>query len=288
MSTTLSFWDRMEPKAEIFNRWRSMEQAEKVIDKMLYYIDGRQVIRTGIGVCGAYGDSYFPGQKRAPRAHESILEHQAATAVLLMWIHRCFPDAFESTDFYLNMLELLLVHDVVENESGDRCDDGDLSKVDKSAYELKQMQRYASWIYRDFELMERVDGKPAEEPGSPRAKDENFGQVAFMCDKLQALIQLGWLEMHDVKPTLTYKLIHHGGMSERDQFYMDLTSSDVCLDAWTAHMLDYCKSYYCFDEVFLPLVEALYRKVRKCKNLPAWTQKILADRLVRCWLVDKD
>lgn len=266
-----------------------MEKAREALATMIWekykvYKKGREVVRSGFGLCGAYGNDYTEGIRRPASAFETILEHQAATTFLAVAILKLFPDILPKSA-HQNLIELMAIHDVVEVDSGDLADDGHLDKSQKAADEKRFMSEFAggleSSLLMDFTALEQVNGLPVESP-SPH---QLFGQLAFMIDKMEAILQLAIFELNYLRPNLTYKLAHFGSITERDQFYMNLTNSDACLDVWMAHFYDFAKSY---KEFWLPktIVDIAYHETRG--KYPEWSDKILADPLVRCWPADRD
>ena len=263
---------------------RILEASARIIwEKYKIFKKGRRIIRSGYGLCGAYGDAYRDGLSRASTDYETILEHQAATAFLASIILRLFPEILPQS-FHQHLIELMIMHDVVEVESGDLADDGHLDKAQKSADELAFMRSFAEDFNEDllsnFQSLELMNGLPL-----PQLKLEDiFGQVAFIIDKMEAVLQLAVFELDGVKPNLTYKLAHFGSITERDQFYMELTNSDACLDVWMAHFYDFAKSYLDFDLAYSVTLEAYY-EARGSE--PKWIDKILAEPTVRCWPADR-
>ena len=183
-----------------------MNQADKVLTQLIWpkykaYKRGREVIRSGFGLCGAYGDVYADGMRRNPRSFETILEHQAATAVLTVMILKLFPTILPRTA-HQRLIELMLTHDVVEVESGDLADDGHLDKSEKAKEEHRAMANFTEGIWNnadapllhDFDLLESTDGRPTEATDG----ESLFGQLAFMIDKMEAILQLAFFESQGV------------------------------------------------------------------------------------------
>ena len=262
--------------------------ARLIWEKYKFYKKGREVVRSGFGLCGAYSSGYTDGMRRDAATIETILEHQAATTALAAMILRLYPGILPD-DTHCHLLELMLFHDVVEVESGDLADDGHLDKVKKAERERQAMQDFAGgvWGVNDlpysFELLERTDGRPM----LVAEHDDNalFGQLAYMIDKTEAILQLAFFELNGVKPNLDYKVEHFGGITDRDKFYQLITGSSYSLDVWAAHFYDFAKSYKEFW-LFRAIIETAYQEVRGCH--PRWIDKILANCETRLWPIEKD
>ena len=262
-----------------------MEEAQAVMiwDKYKTYKKGREVVRSGFGLCGAYGSAYAEGVRRPPGAMESILEHQAATTFLAIAIVKIFPQLLPKS-LHQRLIELMAVHDVVEVESGDQADDGHLDKTAKAAYEKSAMIKFTAGmgdsLLHYFMLLEQVDGLPMRNADAGAL----FGQLAFIIDKMEAILQLAFFELNGVTVDLQYKTKHFGGITERDQFYVDLTGKTAALDVWMAHFYDFAKSYKDFW-LGRAITEAAYYDARG--YYPEWLDKVLAESMSRCWPANK-
>ena len=268
-----------------------VEEARATIiwTKYKKYKKGREVVRSGFGLCGAYGDVYQDGMRREPTAMESILEHQAATTFLAILILKLFPYLLPRSR-HQRLIELMAIHDVVEVESGDRADDGHLDKNEKATYEKFMMTEFlkgvdnSAWangsMSQDFMLLEAVNGLPMDNS----AADSLFGQLAFLIDKMEAILQLAFFEIKNVRPNLTYKRDRFGNVTDRDYFYAHLTGSNSALDVWMAHFYDFAKSYKDFWLAKAVSDEAYYAARGK---YPTWSAEILKDPQTRCWPADK-
>ena len=271
------------------NLTMSEQDAMVVAKKTLEYVGCREIIRSGKGFCGGYGDNpYFDGMRLPADAYEHIVEHMAHMAFLSLMMERHFPQIIPP-QWAHRMMILALTHDIPEHQNGDKANDGKNKQHEDVEIERQVMRSFVQGvdfgshpsIYCDYLALERVTGLPMLDP----TEDEIFGQTAYTMDKSTAIFELAYSESKGIVPTLIYKLRHHDGISERDEFYMKVTESNKALDVWMAHAYDFCKSYSCFW-AFRLVTEAVYQEVRG--HLPNWTHKILENPLVRLWPANKD
>lgn len=214
------------------------------------YEMGEFTLRSGVGLIGLT-DMANPHETIAERFYrrgESILEHTSKLAYLCSTFSSNFPGGFNAlnpfTDrFYKSdsgiiedwlIFAVALTHDIPEVFTGDIPDDGSRAHADKDEIErmLYEEKIAPAYSHEDYMLIREFFN-------SFQNHDTPAGRALYCLDKLEAVLQLLWLERYEAYGLITAKLSPTG----QDIHYMKLTGTPCATDCWAAHLKDRIKDF---------------------------------------------
>ena len=247
---------------------------------------GRTVVRSGVDSCGVTVQT--PDLRLPLNAPEHDLEHEALVTWLLQSVLMFYPDIL-SDELKARLLRLALVHDVVENENGDKNDDGTADLLKKKRYESEQMQKFldglpdndGDQILHDFLMLEDAKLWTPEYVTTLHPLTRMI-EIMFMADKLAAVLSAMCFERAGSPGDLRKKALNGATVSERDLFYTALTGSTLISDVWSAHFIDYTKWFVDFP-IFFNIWKEAYLDTRQTANLPEWRERLLENKWTRVY-----
>lgn len=259
---------------------------QMIWEKYKAYWLGRTVARSGVDSCGA--TIRTPDLRLPLNAPEDDLEHEALVTWLLQLILMFYPEILPD-ELKVRLLRLALVHDVVENEDGDKNDDGTMDPQEKKKYEAKQMEKFVSGLpeperdqlLHDFLMLEDAKLWTADQVTVLHPLTRMV-QIMFMADKLTAVLSAMCFEGAGSPGDLRKKALNGSTVSERDLYYTALTGSTLISDVWSAHFIDYTKWFGDFP-IFFNVWKEAYLDVRGTSELPEWRKVILKNKWERIY-----
>lgn len=249
--------------------------------------NGRTVARSGVDLSGA--TLHTEGLRLPINTPEHDLEHEAMVTFLTQMVLMFHPDIL-SDELKLRLLLLCLVHDVVENRSGDHQDNATIDPVAKKDYESGEMEKFvlglpnkdATQLLHDFLMLEDVKiWEPTETKQESPVR--RMIQMAFMADKFAAIFTTLCLEQAGHPGDMRRELATTpGSISDRDLFYIGLTGSTLISDVWSACTID-CVKWFIDFPIFFNIWKEAYLEVKKTDQLPKWSNQLLKNKYERLY-----
>lgn len=176
------------------------------------------------------------------RRGESVLEHCAKTAYLLLALLSHFPGLFDSenvlggkipADTWM-LVTTMLTHDIGELATGDIPDDGNAAHDTKDEIErrfyCKEMAPMFSWNDSVYLRESYIDFQE---------RKTFVGQLLYCLDKLEAILGLLLLEEQEARGFIDNKPFP----TMQDEHYRFLTGTPNAIDCWAAHTKDRVKDF---------------------------------------------
>ena len=233
------------------------EEARDIWQVFLAVQRGDYVKRSGFGLCGCY--DYNPNEGLNYAHAESDNEHAFGCEELAINFCRFFPTLFTTCDWN-RIISLVRYHDLGETKYGDRLDDGSQNHEEKNEVELEAFVEaikplptfYREQLLHDFQCFQKLEVGQKLDP-----RDYEVISFAKLCDKAHAPLRGGVYQLYGVNGSLQYKKDNHGGITDQDQEYANITGTMRLVDNWTAHFIDHYHKYPHFDMFFAVLCEMM-------------------------------
>lgn len=222
---------------------------------------GNFVVRNGFGLCGCYGNDYTYGDPPNYLRQESDTEHACGCVELINNLSYHYP-ALLSSYLYERAEILLKNHDLGENSCGDIPDDGNQDPSSKNRNELENFVAVALHLpvtIRQNLVADFIRFQDPLFPDYPPAISRMI-QLAKAVDKIEAVLSAILREKLSHRGDLTFKNTI-GGISVRDQAYIDAIGSSTVVDVWLAHAVHQYHMCYGFPYL-LDIVKAAVLEVR--------------------------